>query len=232
MATEGADKNTEIPLANVASISFGGAVLPRTVPPLSIRLTFNSGSMFTIPAGGASSFTWSIDKITLTDPTGKPHTAPIDLVAGVEVLGGRLVYLTELDPAKEEQVSFLGTPWPAQRDKNVMGLPLRVGGLLFAKGIGVHTQSTLVYELDGSFDTLALRVGLDDSAAPQGEAHASIVLDGKILWQSDTLKPGAISPPLEIPIAGGKRLELHADPAGHLDVLGRLDWLDIALKRK
>ena len=109
-----------------------------------------------------------------------------------------MVYLTELDPAKEEQISFLGTKWPAQADKNVMGAPLRVGGVTFAKGIGVHTQSTLIYELDGSFDTLALRVGLDDSAAPQGEARASIILYGKTLWQSQTLKPGELSPQLDL----------------------------------
>jgi hypothetical protein len=96
----------------------------------------------------------------------------------------------------------------------------------------VHTQSTLVYELDGSFDTLSLRVGVDDSAAPNGEAKASVVLDGKPLWASKTIKAGELTEELSLPIKGGKRLELHADPAEHLDVQGRVDWVNVALQRK
>jgi hypothetical protein len=249
LAVEGADAPTEIPLERVASIHFGGAAAPRSVPPLSLRLTFLTGTTFTLavagPAGATAapppagetasrtaSFNWTLNEISFQDPSAKLHTVRPDSLVSIEVLGGRVVYLTELDPASEEQVTLLGTRWPMQVNRNVMGGPLRVARNEYSRGIGVHTRSTLVYQLDGTFETLSLQVGLDDSAAPHGEAVASVVLDGKTLWKSEALKPGEISPALNLPVAGGKRLELVALPGDRLDVLGRVNWLNPALRRK
>lgn len=244
LAVEGVE--TEIPLERVASIHFGGAAAPRGVPPLSLRLTFLTGTTFTLPvaplpppstpgqgaATGTGTFNWTLNKVVFQDPAATQHTVAPDSLVSIEVLGGRAVYLTELDPASEEQVSLLGTRWPMQTNRNVLGGPLRVARNEFARGIGVHTRSTLVYALDGTFETLSLQVGLDDSAAPHGEAVASILLDGKTLWKSEILKPGELSPILNLPISGGKRLELVAAPAARLDVLGRVNWLNPALRRK
>jgi hypothetical protein len=231
----GANATTAIALAKIETIIFGGAKPPREIPPLSVRLAFYSGSVYTVPLRGQDNpFNWTLSKVTVKDAAGKEHTTNSDRIVSAEILGGRVVFVTELDLASEEQSSFLGTGWPAQFNRNVVGQPLRVARQTYARGIGVHTRSTLVYELDGTFDTLALRVGMDDSAAPLGEARASIVLDGKTLWQSgdQPLKPGTISGELALPIKGGKRLELHADPTDRLDVQGRVDWIDVALRRQ
>lgn len=241
LAANDAAAPTDIALSKIDAIVFGGAKPPREIPPLSIRLTFTSGTVYTVPLG-AEGFNWTLNKITLKDAAGQEHTTTADRINTAEVLGGRVVYLTELDFSAEEQVSLLGTAWPAQINKNALGQPLRVARQTYERGLGVHTQSSLVYQLDGSFDTLSLRVGLDDSAAPLGEAQASIILDGKRIWPTGAdaggsnggkiLKPGEISAELALPIKGGKRLELHADPAARLDVQGRVDWLNIALRRQ
>ena len=233
---DGADKDTSIDLSTVQAIIFGGAKPPRSIPPLSVRVSFAS-SVFTIPLQAQAprqreSFSWSLAQATLTDALGAPHAVPVSRINHMEVLGGRVVFLTEIDPDSEDQVSFIGSPWPFQINKNVVGQELRVGRNSFSHGIGVHTQSTLKYTLDGSFDTLTLRVGLDDSAEPLGAARASIVLDGKTLWHADALKPGELSSPITLPINGGRQLELHADPADHLDVQGRVDWIEPALLRE
>jgi hypothetical protein len=95
----------------------------------------------------------------------------------------------------------------------------------------VHTRALLAYDLDGSFTTLLLRAGLDDSAAPYGEASLAITLDGKTLWRHPHMKAGEISEPLHLDITNGKRLELLADEGDKLDVLGRVDFVDVALIR-
>jgi hypothetical protein len=235
-AAVNADSATDISLNKIDTLVFGGAKPPREIPPLSMRFTMVSGSVYTVPLEGVGgqkdALSWQLSKVTIKDSAGRDHTASADRIITAELLGGRVVYLTELDFAKEEQVSFLGTNWPAQINRNALGLPLRVAHNAYEHGIGVHTQSTLYYELDGSFDTLTLRVGLDDSAAPLGEAQASIVLDGKKIWEAKMLKPGEISQELSLPIKGGKKLELHADPTDRLDVQGRVDWVDVALRRK
>jgi hypothetical protein len=163
------------------------------------------------------------------------HKIPTDQLVSIEVLGGRRVSLTELDPTQDDQVSFMGTHWPTTLNKCVTNTPLMVAKTPYAHGIGVHTQSHLAYDLDGSFDTLTLRPALDDSAAPRGQADLTILLDGKVLWQKSSVAPTADLPEqLTLPIKGGHHLELLAAPpkdqAG-LDILGRVDWLDPALLR-
>ena len=228
---------SDIPLSHVEQISFAGATPPRTVPPLSARLTFSGGSKLTVPLASGN-FAWTITDVSFTDPAGQSHKMASDQLISVDVLGGRVVYLTELDPALDQQTSTLGGSWPAQINKNVAGDPLTVNHETFPRGIGVHSRSLLAYDLDGTFDTLQLRVGMDDSSAPHGEANVSILLDGKTLW-SKHLEYGqgavALSEPLNLPIQGGHHLELHADPvadSGRLDVLSRVDFLNVALIRR
>ncbi|HUO10650.1 MAG TPA: NPCBM/NEW2 domain-containing protein [Phycisphaerae bacterium] len=235
ISTDAAAGNvTDIALNLVKQIYFAGATSPRTIPPLSARLTFASGCRLTVPATG---FTWTISDVSFQDPSGQLHKIAASQLAGVEILGGRVVYVTDLDPAKDEQNSFIGGSWPSQINRNVLGGPLVVGRTTYPRGIGVHTRSFLAYDLDGSFDTLKLQVGMDDSAAPRGEADVSIVLDGKTIWHQHLTcgaASGILSEPLSLPVAGGKHLEFHAEPAqgsGNLDVLGRVDWLNIALVR-
>ena len=195
------------------------------MPPLSARITFINGNVLSTKA-----FSWSIAQINFSDPAGNDRACKPEQIASIQVLGGRVIWLSELDPVKEEQSTVLGTKWPTQLNLNAVGGPLKVARQTFARGIGVHTRSLLAYELDGSFTLLSLRAGMDDSAAPYGQARVAIVLDGKTLWQA-TMKAGEISPPLQLNITNGHSLELRAEPAEKMDVLGRVDWVDIALLR-
>jgi hypothetical protein len=233
----GADNTqTDIELARVDHISFGGVAAPRTVPPLSARFTFITGTILTIPLEKPENFSWSISNVTFADPAGgDPHKTIADKLVSVEVLGGRIVFLSDIDPAKDEQSTYLGAKYPTQVNANVVGGPLRVGGTTYARGLGVHTQSTLSYDLDGTFEALTFRPAIDDAAAPQGEANLSVSLDGKVVWHLDNLKPvaphGAAPDVVTLPIKGVRKLELHAESPGKMDVLGRVDWLNIALTR-
>jgi hypothetical protein len=230
---------TDIQMATVERLSFGGITQPRTLPPLSARITFNAGSVLTIPLDPKTkSFSWTINDVAFKDLAGVDRKISADTIAAIDVTGGRVVYLDELDPAKDQQTSYMGTHWPTQFNRNVLGQPLKVARKDYPRGIGVHTTSHLLYDLDGTFDKLKFRVAMDDSAAPQGAADVSILLDGKLIWQQKAIKPtttqGADPKEIELPIKGGKQLELRADPAlgnNKLDILGRVDWLSPALIR-
>jgi hypothetical protein len=213
-------------LDGVSGVTFAGVTPARSVPDLSARLTFAGGTVLTV-----NDLAWKLGDVTFKDPTGAERKVAADTVVSVDVLGGRAVFLTELDPVKDEQISTFSTKWPTQINKNVMGQPLRVAKQAFSRGIGVHTRSALVYEIDGTFDTLSLQAGVDDSAAPFGEANLTVVLDGKVLWEKKSLKAGQLTEPLKLPIKGGRKLELLADPADKMDVQGRVDWVNVALTR-
>ncbi len=162
LGSDNGDAPLDIPLATVSWIALGGAAPPRGVPPLSVRLNLASGSCLTVPLSPERAFTWKLSTIHFKDAAGQDiglEDRKFDQISSIDILGGRLVYLSELDPASEDQISFLGTKWPMQVNKSVVGTPLRAGHIDFARGLGVHTQSTLVYDLDGTFDTLTLRAG-------------------------------------------------------------------------
>jgi hypothetical protein len=243
----GADSTpAELELGHVDRVSFGGVTAARAVGPLAARVTFVSGSVLTVPLSDKDgAFSWSVGDVVVRDPAGKPRKTTADQIVSLEVLGGRVIFLTELDPAKDKQVSYLDTQWPTQVNRNVLGQPLKAGKVIYARGLGVHTRSVLTYDLaaaggggeggaagSGGFETLMLRAGVDDSAAPYGEASLSVVLDGKVLWEGRNMKAGQVSEELRLPVKDGKMLELRAEPAGRLDVLGRVDWLNAALVRR
>ncbi len=215
-----------VDLDAVTRLSLGGAAPARGVPELSVRVTFLSGSVLT-----SKTLRWTVHDVLLTDPAGQERKCAADQILSVEVLGGRVVWLTELDPAKDEQVSTFGSKWPTAINRNVMGGPLMLNKTTYDRGLGVHTQSVLTYDLKGAFATLTLRCGVDDSAQPYGEANLSVVLDGKVLWEGKGMKAGQISAALSLDVKGGKTLELRAEPGSRMDVEGRVDWVRVALIR-
>ena len=224
LRTGGGD--VKVAMSGVTGVMFAGVSPARAIPELSARLTFASGSVVT-----AAEISWQVNDITFKDPAGNERKTTSDQLLSVEILGGRAVFLTELDTTKDEQTSYLSTKWPTQINQNVLGQPMRVGKQNFARGIGVHTTSVLTYELDGSFENLTLRAGLDDSSMPYGVADLQVVLDGKTIWEKKGVKAGEISDVLKLPVKGGRKLELKATQAANLDVQGRVDWVNVALTR-
>ena len=221
--------DSAVDLSAVARLSLGGAVPARGVPELSVRVTFVSGSVLT-----SKTLNWTVNDIVLSDPAGQERKCPAGQIFSLEVLGGRVVWLTDLDPAKDEQVSTFGTKWPTAVNKSVMGGLLKMSKITYERGLGVHTKSVLTYALQGStggFTTLSLRCGVDDSASPYGEANLSIVLDGKVIWEAKGMKAGQVSEALSLDIKGGRTLELRAETAKRMDVEGRVDWVNVAVIR-
>ena len=61
------------------------------------------------------------------------------------------------------------------------GQPLSIGSQTFAKGLGVHANSELVYTLSGMCSTFTATVGIDGEV--NGNAKASVVFQ---VWDADT----------------------------------------------
>ena len=95
---------------------------------------------------------------------------------------------------------------------------LRSGGAIFEHGFYAHAPSVYEWSLDGSWKSLAGRVGLADGN--EGSIEAVIEGDGKILWKSSKLKTGT---PVAFTanIEGVKKLVLKTTDAGDGT---RADW--------
>jgi hypothetical protein len=164
-------------------------------------------------------------------------TAELDSLVALQPLGGRAKYLSDLSPAGYKSIPWLTTTWDYQRDQNVTGGELRVGGLLALKGLGMHSASRLTYDLDKKHDRFAASVGIDDSTAGRGHALARVYGDrgdGKweLLAESPSLRGGAEAVPLEADLKGMQRLALVVDFAGDGDAGDHVDWLDARVIRK
>jgi hypothetical protein len=179
---------------------------------LAARLVADSASIQITVAGGQ---TWK--------------TSPRELVF-VQPLGGRVTYLSDLPPAEDRQVPYLSLAWPYQADRNVSGGRLRCGGRLYLKGLGVHSQSRLTYQLNKPYQRFQAEVGIDDSTSGGGSVQFRVLVDGRQKYISEKIVRGGMAPvPISVDLDGAKQLELIVDYADRADVLDHADWLDARL---
>lgn len=171
---------------------------------------------------------------------------PAQVVLGLADLGelavvsDRYAFLGDLEPQDLGPLSPfddgepLGQAWVPQVDRSVLGGPLRVGGRTWGRGLGVHAPSRVRWALDGGWDRLRLRVGLDDSGVRgtrRGRARFRIRVDGEVRWESVDVEAGAaaqVAPPVDL--RGAKVLELEVEPGADW-VLDRANWLRPLLVR-
>lgn len=69
-------------------------------------------------------------------------------------------FLTDLEPAKEIAQGWIGKK--AGIDKTIEGNPLTAGGIVYQKGLGLHTDSEAVYKLDGKYSNFSAMIAIDD----------------------------------------------------------------------
>lgn len=189
-------------------------------------LSLNDGSLMTV-----KSLKLEVgDQLAVKTAFGAELDLPISEVISIRCLGGRAVYLSDLTPSAYRHAPYLAGSWELKSDKNVLGEPLRLDGIECPKGLGMHSQSAVTYELAGKFQTFRATVGLDDAATGRGSAVFVVEVDGKEAFRSEpqTAKHPAIELP-PIPVAGANQLMLKVEFAEFGDVLDYADWCDAVL---
>lgn len=135
------------------------------------------------------------------------------------------VYLDTLDWAEAR------TGWgQAQRNRSIMEVPMTLGGKTFARGIGAHAVSRIVYAVPDGFATFAATIGKDQEVTG-GSVVFVVEGDGKELFRSGVFRND--TPPLEIsvPLAVVKRLALIVEDAGDNIMADHADWAEARLLR-
>jgi hypothetical protein len=159
---------------------------------------------------------------------GQAVRVPAADVAAVNTLQGRATYLSDLRP-RYEHTPYTSVRWPVGVDRAVSGSDLRLGGGSYDKGIGLHSQSRVTFDLPRStasrrFEAL---VGLDDVTGRLGSATVQVLADNKPLLEAVLeLSPGNPQPlRLRLP-ATARTLTLVVDYGGGGDVQDHVDWAD------
>ena len=120
-----------------------------------------------------------ISKMTFSDFEWVIPAAPHAEVASLKKVTwpeDRRVYLTQ------QLASSIESPLGVKNDTAWAGGKIRVSGKAYEKGLGTHSDSKIIYRLDGQFATFNVVAGPDDSS--HGLIEMKIFVDGEEKWWS------------------------------------------------
>ena len=119
------------------------------------------------------------------------------------------------------------TGWPAvadvvlpERGVAFSRNPLVVAGRTYDDGLGTYPLSEVEYDLRAAYSGLRATVGLNDDAPPAAAADFLVFADGVLVYNSGPVRQGEPGRPVELCLAGVRRLRLVSARAGQADPLG------------
>ncbi len=201
-----------VPVGSVRSI---GAPTPQD------GYTFNSWS-----DGGAAthSITVGASNATYTASYTAPPTPPPPPPPATST-----VYVSTLTPSAAA-VNGWG---PIERDRSNGesaggdGLTLRVGGVAFTRGLGVHAASDVRYAVPAGCTTFTTQVGVDDEVGNLGSAVFQVWNGTTTKLYDSGIRTGVDAAiPATVALTGVSTLRLVVTDAGNGNAYDHADWLD------
>jgi hypothetical protein len=190
-----------------------------------MRVSLIDGSRVT-----AQSKTWAPEQLICVTPFGPQLTLDIPKIASLRFLGDGIGELSDLEPIKYEFTPYLSERWLLHTDRSVLGNPLCLRDVEYAKGLGLHSKARVVYQLDGQYRRFHAIVGIDDETAGSGDVIFRVELDDKVVWDSGfvsgTHSARSTGP---IDVSGVRTLGLVVDFGTGGDVQDHADWCDPVL---
>jgi len=132
------------------------------------------------------------------------------------------VHISDLK-AVEARVGWGNEP---RKDASIEGNPLRIAGREYARGMGVHARSELIYELKPEYRRFVAVAGIDDEVEnnPRASVVFSVEADGRLLRETDVVRAGR-RVVFDLPIPpGAERLRLCVDDARDGLWYDHADW--------
>jgi alpha-galactosidase len=118
------------------------------------------------------------------------------------------VWLDEMDVAKMKQ--GWGKP---QVNRSIREKPLSIAGRTFSRGVGTHAISSLWIEVNGA-ERFTATVGVDDAAGGAASVEFRVIADGRKIFESGVMKPGAAAKSMDVDVKGAKLLLLQVTDGG------------------
>lgn len=134
------------------------------------------------------------------------------------------IYLSDREPSLSSQ------QWGTlHHDRSVDNNQLTVNGFIYAKGLGTHANSSIVYDLERDFRFLDGWCGLDNEQNRSNKISFKIMADGRPIYDSGTLQGWLDPRHFQLPISGVKKLELIVSDGGDGINFDHADWLGLRL---
>jgi hypothetical protein len=182
--------------------------------------------------------------VQLETVAGVEFNWPLDDIHLADYSAGKLVYLSDIEPASERWTPLVGLPPDAtlateygrpRRNQSAYGGPLTLRPddsitpshearrRIYGKGLALRSRTELIYRLPTGFQRFAAFAGIDPLASTSGHVRLEIYGDDRLLLEDDL---AGDEPPrsIELDISGIKRLRILVDYGRNLDTG---DWLNL-----
>jgi hypothetical protein len=225
-------KSTAVKWPQVAVIALSTELADRTRPegPYA-RVTLSATERS--PGGRLTLVSASCDGETFTGKTafGAALSVPVERVVGLDVVGGKAVYLSALKPGSYDYRPYLDEKWSWSAGSAVTGRDLRLAGSTYDEGVGLHASSTLTYDLGGDYRRFEALVGLDELDGQKGRVRVRVLVDGKAadLGKTDVLSRETGPIRVRVSVAKAKALALEVEALEDGPVQGVVNWADARL---
>jgi alpha-galactosidase len=134
-----------------------------------------------------------------------------------------LIWLDELGQSTS-YVQDWGTP---QMNKSVLGIPLKVNGIVYKHGVGAHSISRMLLDLNSKALSVSGLAGADDNNLFAGHLQFKILGDKKILWRSGIMKNGDAPKKFNVSLSGIREVLFLVEECGDGIMYDHADWLNV-----
>jgi NPCBM/NEW2 domain-containing protein len=130
----------------------------------------------------ASAVVSSKTGLTVTTPCGAKFELTMPLVVRLDYSGGKLTWLSDLEPTQVVETFVDNHPYHYRRDHNLEDGPIRLDNVIYPRGLSLHATTELEYDLNGDYREFKAVVGIDDLIGGlAGPTVLRIEGDGKLL---------------------------------------------------
>lgn len=149
---------------------------------------------------------------------------PVDLLDDIRFRNRHLTFLSDLEAASYEFTPWGTTRWPYRKDRSVANRPLRLGGQVFDRGIGMHSHSELTYSLNEPYHQFAATVGIDDAVGSRGNVVFRVLVDDREAFNSGPVTGRDNPVPVLVELNGAKTIKLVVEFGEELDIGDQANW--------
>ncbi len=106
------------------------------------------------------------------------------------------------------------------------GRVLTLNGVTYAKGLGVHAPSEVIYNLGGQYTNFSTDIGIDDEIGNGscGTVSFDIYVDNVLVYSSGTMTPATATKSVSLNVSGKQTLKLVVTTAGDNYNCDHADW--------
>jgi len=169
---------------------------------------------------------------TLRSPTAGEVVADASAAAEIRFTSAKAAALSDLKPEEVREYGYFDRVFHYRVNRSAGGGPLMLGGREYPAGLGMHSFCRLGFRLDGQYKKFVAQAGIDDDAAPAGNAVLSFEGDGKPLGRPVRLRgrqpphtgrPQGPPETIRLDLTGVKVFTIQVDFGDGLDVGDHVD---------